>query len=324
MNSNEEIELKFFVNSELSSDAVVALVDQNLSDYDLLKLPRRKLGSTYYDTPDLLLRNHRVGFRVRTDGQSFEETVKTGSRTGGGLHSRTEHNIPLDTDHPDLKRVPGEFWEQTGIDQSRLNQELKPLFVTDFCRIRRKVMKEGRVIAEFCFDSGRITAGDRFELIGEIELELVDGTVAELLQLARKMVDNAALKLHLDSRSKAQRGFELAGLSVPPSAKSFLLLDGEPEVLVRAYFDMYLEHEQILLSRFDLRSLSVMTLAAYQLQKLTNDSRFNLLIPALLELERMVADSEGRHKKFIRLISSRSYLVFILDSYAKIYCGVTL
>lgn len=321
MNSNKEIELKFFVNSDLSADAVVALVDQNLSDYDLQKFPRRNLKNTYYDTENQLLKNHGVGLRVRRDGESYEETVKSDSETEGGLHCRTEYNVQIKSENPDLKLFPEDFWKERDLDPESLQSSLRGVFSTDFCRIRRKIIREGRVIAEFSFDFGKITVGDKFELINEIELEVVDGSLKELLEIARKVVENDALKLNLDSRSKAQRGYELAGLSVPPSAKSFLLLDGARDALIREYFKMYMEHEQLLLSRFDLRSLSVMTLSAYQLQKLTNDHNYNMIIPVLLELERMVADSQGRREKFMKMICSRLYLLFVLNSYEAIYCS---
>ncbi len=320
MNTSKEIELKFLVSSDLSSDAVVALVEQSLSDYDLHKLPRKKLKNTYFDTESLLLKNHGVGLRVRWDEKSYEETVKSDSSTGGGLHSRTEYNVPLDSETPDLKLFPADFWESRSVDPDDIQPLLKPVFSTDFSRIKRKIVRDGRTVAEFCFDSGRISVADKFELINEIEIELVDGTVKELLEIAKKVVENDVLKLHLDSRSKAQRGYEMAGLCVPPSAKSFVLLEGDRDVLIREYFKMYIEHEQLLLSRFDLRSLSVMTLSAYQLQKLTNDNHYSMIIPVLLELERMVADSQGRHDKFIKMISSRIYLLFILNSYESVYC----
>lgn len=319
--NNEEIELKFFVNSDLSADAVVALMDQNLSGYELQKFPRKSLCNVYYDTRSQALRRNHMGMRVRSDGDGFEQTIKTSSNTGGGLHSRREFNVSLDSQEPDPTRFPPEAWEGTDLDPSALGTELREVFTTNFTRIRRNIVSGGRILAEFCFDSGKITAGQSCEFISEIELELADGTLPELLEIARHLIDNEAVSLHLDSRSKAQRGYALARLSVPPAARSFTLLEGPRDVLIRSYFDMFLEHEQILLSRFDLKSLSVMTLSAYQLQKLTNDDGYNMIIPRLLELERMVADSEGRMKKFIRMISSRVYMRFILDSFEKIYCA---
>ncbi len=319
--NNEEIELKFGVKSDLSADAVVALADQNLSVYELQKFPRRSLINTYYDTSDLVLRKHGIGLRIRSDGEHFEQTVKSSSKVSGGLHYRKEYNIEISQDQtmPQPELFPKEFWDSEGVDLAGLTDQLHPLFTTNFNRTKRKIVKDGRVIAEFCFDSGKICSGDKNEYINEIELELIDGSVGELLQVARRLVDNDSLSLYLDARSKAQRGYELSALSSPPTSKSFLLLEGEENILIRDYLNMYLDHEQILLSRFDLRSLSVMTLAAYQLQKLTHDDRYNYVIPRLLELERMVSDSEGRHKKFMRMISDKSYLLFILDAYDKLY-----
>ena len=46
----------------------------------------------------------------------------------------------------------------------------------------------------------------------------------------------------------------------------------------------------------------------------------NMIIPVLLELERMVADSQGRREKFIKMICSKPYLLFVLNSYEAIYC----
>src|SRR5256886_1695013 len=46
---------------------------------------RRRLISTYYDTPDLALKRRGLTLRVREQGDRFIQTVKAGDLDGGGI-----------------------------------------------------------------------------------------------------------------------------------------------------------------------------------------------------------------------------------------------
>ena len=122
--------------------------------------------------------------------------------------------------------------------------------------------------------------------------------------------------MHLDSRSKAYRGYELAGLSSLPKAKSFIIDEsGDREKALHSYLLQFTEHEQIMLSNYDVRALSVMTLSAYELKKLTGDTYYGKISEILSELEKTASMNEEKKKIFLDLISSKEYLNFLLEIY---------
>ncbi len=314
--NNEEIELKFFVDSDHCDDDIVKVVEEALCCYDLEMKVTKNLKNIYYDTKDLTLRNHDIGIRVRKIDDTYEETAKCSGIVVGGFHKRVEYNIPLKDENIDIQLFPAVMWH--GLDIEDIEERLEKLFATNFVRTRWDLKDGDRVIAQVCYDVGTIEVDEKVLPINEIELELIDGSLNELLDIARCLVKKDEISLHLDSRSKALRGYELAKLTPVPKAKSFCVLEGTDMQLMQEYFKMYLEHEQILLSNFDLRSLSVMTLSAYQLQKISKDAGYDLVIPHLLEIEKIATDSDDKHKKFMKLISSKHYLLFILDTYGKL------
>ena len=315
--NNEEIELKFFVDSDHSNEDVVKVVEDALSSYEIEKKVQKSLGNIYYDTKDLTLRNHDIGIRVRSIDDTYEETAKCSGIVVGGFHKRVEYNIPLKDENIDIQLFPAVMWH--GLDIEDIESRLEKLFATNFVRTRWDLKVGDRILAQVCYDVGTIEVDNNVSPINEIELELIDGTLHELLEIAKCLVRKDEISLHLDSRSKAHRGYELAKLTPVPKAKSFCLLEGSELTLMQEYFKMYIEHEQILLSNFDLRSLSVMTLAAYQLQKLSKEREYDLIIPHLLELEKIATDSDDKHEKFMKLISSKHYLLFILETYGKLF-----
>src|SRR2546423_4685157 len=62
---------------------------------------QEKLLSTYYDTPDLLLKKRALTLRVREQNGRFVQTVKAGDPAGGNFLSRGEWEDALDGDRPE-------------------------------------------------------------------------------------------------------------------------------------------------------------------------------------------------------------------------------
>lgn len=309
---SEEIELKFFVDSEHSEDAVASLIEQTLSKFSLQRKAKKPLKNAYFDTPDLKLRSLDIGLRLRSAGDSFEETAKCKGVVIGGLHKRVEYNIPLESENLDLSKFPTVMWGTEDVEE--LQKNVVKLFSTDFSRTKWLVMREDAVLAEVCYDKGDVIAGNSTDPISEIEIELMEGTIGDLFAIADELVGCSDFKLHLDSRSKAQRGYELAGLSPKPRARSFERHEGTESDKTLRYAADFRLHEQILLSNFDLRSLSVMTLCAYELQKLTRDQAYGDIIAKLLEMEKMEDDEPGRWVKYKSMISSKIYLKHSLQT----------
>lgn len=183
-----------------------------------------RLRNTYVDTPGLALLAQRVAVRERRIGRRTLLTVKTAGATVGGLSRRGEWEAP---------RRPGPWDFARFVDQPALAAELDglawqlvPVFHTDFVR-RRWLLAHGGAHIEVALDQGEIRTGSgttgRREPILELELELLDGPVDALLDLAHTLVLGPtgwaadALRLRPATRSKAERGYALfLGQSVMP------------------------------------------------------------------------------------------------------------
>lgn len=176
-------------------------------------LEKLTLGNRYFDTPDLALRRQDMGLRVRRKGEFREQTLKTAGKVVGGLHARPEFNVTIEADMPDLSLFPAELWPQQERDAIQAN--LAAQFSTDFERETAELTLTDGARVELALDRGTISAGNKSEAIEELELELVQGDAQQLLELARVLMEQAPLRLGLDS--KAARGYRLAGLAAAPT-----------------------------------------------------------------------------------------------------------
>ena len=166
---------------------------------------RQKLVNTYYDTPDRRLQRKRLAVRYRQKGQEWLLTVKSDAPSPGGLAQRREWEVPGEpgafdfahVDNPKLRR----FLEEA-------TPELAPLFTTDFTRSLWLLTPHEGSRIEVALDRGTIVTGERKESICEVELELLEGEVADLFVAALAL--QADLPLHPEGASKAERGYRLA------------------------------------------------------------------------------------------------------------------
>ena len=82
-----ETEIKFVVRDnplEALKDAVFPLLKEK--GVNIEEQGQSFLQNDYYDTPEHLFQQHKIGMRVRGANGEFEQTVKTnGKVSGGGL-----------------------------------------------------------------------------------------------------------------------------------------------------------------------------------------------------------------------------------------------
>ena len=200
-----EIELKLMVPAA-ARDAV----RRKLTAYG--KQPRVKFDSVYFDTPDRRLAARKAALRIRRIGEGprarWVQTLKTNDNPGALSHrgewetpARGSRPSPTDFVDGPLQRVLG--------DRS---PRLVPVFRTQFERLERAVQYDGARI-EVALDEGRVTAGRRSEAICELELELRQGPLLAMFDLALDLIGRGpqALPLRPAVESKAARGYRLAG-----------------------------------------------------------------------------------------------------------------
>ena len=174
---------------------------------------RRRLISTYYDTPDLALKRRGLTLRVREQGGRFIQTVKTGDLTlGADLLRRGEWEDELAENRPDPHASQSGGHLPDGVAGN-----LQPLFATDVTRTTVAIQPVPATRIEAATDEGVIRAarGDGTEPISEIELELRCGDAATLYDVAMRLLEVAPIRI--EPRSKSERGYRLGeGAAVAP------------------------------------------------------------------------------------------------------------
>ena len=190
-----------------------------------------KLSNTYYDTPELDLRQRGIALRLRQKGWSvWLMTVKGGDCGAGGLAQRNEWEAPTQ---------PGVFDFGIVTDQGLRefleahHSRLIAVFSTDFTRTAWNI-NYGASVIEVALDRGRIDAvrvSDNAvparEKLCELELELVEGASPDaLFDLAIALATD--VPLHPEILSKAERGYALIdGILASPVKSYFSPVTGE-------------------------------------------------------------------------------------------------
>jgi len=162
------------------------------------------LENTYFDTPELELRERRMAVRTRKAGSRWLQTVKCAAETSGGLSSRPEWEQPYANGSFDFSAI-----ERDDVRNrlESLHPRLVPVFTTHFKRETCILTpREGvRVLA--MIDNGSIEANGQSRPLCELELELVEGDPRELYALALQLAES--LPLTPENVSKAERGYRL-------------------------------------------------------------------------------------------------------------------
>lgn len=140
----------------------------------------RTLVTTYFDTPDGRLRRGGGTLRIRDGGGGREQTFKL-SMPGGASVRRGEWNAPLAGDRPDAAGFPARA--RTALARLVGGAALEPVATTRMERTTRR-LHFGRSTIEIAFDLGTVEAGGREQAICELEIELVAGHLANVVDLA--------------------------------------------------------------------------------------------------------------------------------------------
>lgn len=240
----QEIELKFIVDTQRIESLREKLNAMSQEQHDV-----RKLVNIYYETADNFLRRHNMGLRIRGNGDQYEMTMKTSGRVTGGLHQRPEYNVALNEPILDLALLPADIWPE-GLDVAVLQQQLNPLFSTNFNR-ETWVLQQDTSRIELALDQGDVVAGALQEPICELELELLEGEASALLTLAGQLINQTGLRM--GSLSKAARGYHLAQGAPERQIKPLSLLSLAPKTTVEQglaaglsqALDSWLYHEEL-------------------------------------------------------------------------------
>lgn len=189
---------------------------------------RTHLQARYFDTEAGDLAAHGIALRLRKEGPRWVQTAKA---LGDGPVQRLEHNVDLGPARKDeVLRAQPERHAGTPTG-ARLEQVLRkasaPLvevYGTDIWRCTQ-VLRVGGSRVELALDQGRVLApapdggAPLSAVVCELELELLEGGVADLATLAAEWAVQHGLVL--STVSKSERGLRLArGQSTRPAVKA--------------------------------------------------------------------------------------------------------
>jgi len=171
-----------------------------------IKPLKRTLHSIYFDTPAFDLMQRGIALRLRRVGYHWVQTMKAEARAVGAMSSRPEWEMAVAGGaSPDFAVLPQAALDLlTGIDLA----QIAPAFITEFQRTTWQVSRDEDQ-AELALDIGNIKSGEATQAISEIEIELKAGAPDFLFEIAAQLLEQTPL--HLEPRSKAERGYGLCG-----------------------------------------------------------------------------------------------------------------
>jgi len=194
-----EIELKFLLTPAIAAALRASptfLPIEGTQEHD-------PIANYYYDTAQFDLQQRGFALRLRKKKGQFIQSLKGGGYSDAALHSRQEWNqfIPhlvvephllLDTPIADL------------VTAGKITADLKPIFLTDIQRELWQVQWKQSVV-EIALDQGYIVIHDHKKPLNELEIELVSGTLDDLLDLAKHVQTQWGLQAI--EVSKAAQGY---------------------------------------------------------------------------------------------------------------------
>jgi inorganic triphosphatase YgiF len=158
--------------------------------------------STYFDTPKHILRRNGVSLRVRQAGKKRVQTIRTAK--DGITLGRGEWESKIESNEPDLRAARGTALEP--LLSKKLRRDLNPIFAT---RVHRTLvpLRPGKSRVELALDRGHVRVGRNATPLAEVELELKNGSVADLFKAARIVTELVPVKLAV--RSESEQGYDL-------------------------------------------------------------------------------------------------------------------
>ena len=207
----EESELKLTLSPEAAAKLAKA------KGLKPVKREKRRLVSTYFDTPRQALHKSAISLRVRDDGAKKVQTVKAPFDGPAGLQNFREWTAPLDEEAGPTLDFIGDEKLAYDLARRRCAERLTEQFVTDIDRTTL-VLKNRGARFEMAINRGVIrtcrNGNSVEEPVCEAELELIKGDPAGMLEVALELCETHDVRpVHL---TKAERGYALVQPALRP------------------------------------------------------------------------------------------------------------
>ena len=166
----------------------------------------RTLRSVYFDTPDHRLRAQGISLRVRSIGDTWVQTIKSGGRgVRNGVSNPDEDETVIGNAEPDLSQI-ADSRIRRAIRKAVSTSTLEPQFETVVTRTTHRLHSDKGDL-ELALDEGIVRAGKAEDTLCEAELELKAGSPECLLEAAAVLFSQENVRLA--EASKAERGYNL-------------------------------------------------------------------------------------------------------------------
>ncbi|WP_171021953.1 CYTH and CHAD domain-containing protein [Cohaesibacter sp. CAU 1516] len=179
---------------------------------------QRRLRSIYFDTADHALRKAGIALRVRDDDGCWIQTIKAKTKVQGGVSNPQESETEIAGPKPQLDQIlDGSL--RAKVQDATNGALVLPIFETVVERTSFDLHTANGGCVELAIDMGHVFSDKGLQPIGEAELELKYGNVADLLDLAGALFEGQHCRLA--SRNKATLGYVLIGAesAKPPKPK---------------------------------------------------------------------------------------------------------
>jgi len=211
MTAHVEFELKL-----TGPEAVLKALPKSplLADYIHDSPTRRFLTTTYFDTPEHVLRQAQMVWRVRRQGRMFAHTIKYRPDGHSGVISKAieiERLVKSDRpdqsllDDPEITSRPA-MAKLLGTTLSRA--DFGPVFVTQCRRTIYTLKPSAESEIELAIDLGEIRSGEKISPLTEAEFELKAGGIDRIYDLATAVLK--AMDLRIEPETKSDRGYRLS------------------------------------------------------------------------------------------------------------------
>ena len=194
---NMEIEFKWDANTPRAFARMQAALKQAGVCVGIKQ--KIKICDVYVDTPQHDFEKQKIAMRIRQIGGDWQATFKTQTEVIGGKAVRREETISL----PKVKN----FRDARAALQKKKNwcglniTKLDSLFVLINQRIIQSINFDG-IKAELAFDTCQLSVHGRHLAFKEIELELKQGRIKQLDELAEELTRRSGLKAAQISKVK--------------------------------------------------------------------------------------------------------------------------
>ena len=177
---------------------------------------QHQLVSIYYDTGRMALRRAGILLRLRKHGASWQQMVKRQDDSDSGLTLRPEWQAPY-LNHFDFSHVD-DAELRDWLQRDKIAGRLAAVFETNLRRTLWQLDPTPNTRIQVKLDRGWIASNGRRDVISELELQLVSGSIDSLYRLALQLAQRESLPPLL--LSKAERGYRLFHNTPPAPVKA--------------------------------------------------------------------------------------------------------